>query len=447
MFTPMACFKEERKMYKFFEPKRLLIFTLVFSVGTNVFAKNLSLEQATILALKKSENIEQYALDIEMAKEQIEEAYAILYPQVSAEIQGIRHTKAPVLQFNGTSVPVRQDWELLSSLTLNQIVYSFGRVGSALKIAKLSNKVQIKAKQIAEREIRQAVEVAYYNAILAKSILDISEDSLSNARKNQKALQKRFQGGRVPRLDNLRMESEIAARKPSVSNATKNLKLAYLQLNLLTGLPINTNPVLTSHLGSSFKKLSESQLISKAKEAPQVELAQLSVDLASKQMEIEESYHYPTISAFGNASHSGTGDEMPPRDENLFTSVSVGLAINIPIYEGGAVVSRTRQKAIEKRRAEVAKQRVIEQTDVELLSNVQEYNTGLERLSAAKEAVRLSKQAYELTRTRYETGGVTRNDLNDSERSLTAARIEVESIKFGLLQNKSIIKRITEEVE
>tara|TARA_Y100000768_G_scaffold381552_1_gene360407 strand:+ start:2172 stop:3416 length:1245 start_codon:yes stop_codon:yes gene_type:complete len=409
-------------------------------------AKELTLDEAVNIALIKSENIQQSLLDMELAQEQVEEAWSSVYPQISAQVQGIRHTKAPVLQFNGTSVPVKQDWELLSSLQINQVIYSFGRVGSALKMAKLSSKVQKKAKEVVEREIRYAVELSYYNVQLAQNILKISQDSLENAKKNQQALQKRFQGGRVPRLDNLRMESEIASRKPVVSNAKKSLDLAYLQLNLFLKNKIDERPVLTTKLESSFASLNESSLKKKTADAPQIKLSELQVDLAVKQVDFEKSYHYPTISAFGNVSHNGTGDTMPPDDDNLFTSTSIGLMINIPLYEGGAVSSRTRQKVLKRRQAQIKLQKQVEDLEMKLQSSIVEYKTNLDRLKSAKEAVNLSKQAYYLTRSRYETGGATRNDLNDSERSLTSARIQVETIMFEIYQNKSDIRRITEKV-
>lgn len=414
--------------------------------SSQVSARDISIDEAISIGLQKSENIQQAIFDIEIAKEQVEEAWASVYPQISAQVQTIRHTKAPVLQFNGTSVPVKQDWELLSSLQITQVIYSFGRVKSALEMAKISSDMQNTAKKVLERELRYAVEMAYYNVQLSKNILKISKDSIGNARKNQKALEKRFQGGRVPRLDNLRMQSDIASRVPSLSNAQKNLELAYLQFNLLLELDRSERPNLTSKLDLNYRGFDDALLRAEIQNTPQIKLSKLKVDMADKQVGHEKSNHYPSISAFGNISHNGTGAEMPPENENLFTSTSIGIMVNIPIYEGGAVNARTRQKVFAKARAEIDRKRQTEELELSLNQSLVEYRTNLDRLNAAKDAVRLAKQAYDLTRTRFETGGATRNDLNDSERSLTSARIQVESIKYEIFQNKANINKLTKKV-
>ena len=181
-------------------------------------------------------------------------------------------------------------------------------------------------------------------------------------------------------------------------------------------------------------------------ETPKIKLSQLQVDFADKQVELAKSYHYPTISAFGNINHSGTGDTLPVEDENLFDSSSIGIAINIPIFEGGAVSSRHRQEALKKVRAQVEHKKQKEEVELEVISNIEEYKTNKERLKSAQVAVNLAKEAYILTRNRYETGGATRNDLNDSENSLTGARMQLETIKFELIQNESSLKRLTEKV-
>lgn len=294
----------------------LLLAALLASNFGNVSAAfgqdKLSLEQAVKLGLKRSENVQQAAIEIQRAEARIREAWAGLLPQVAATIQPIRHTKSPIIQIAGTAAPIKEDWELLSSLQLNQVLYSFGRVSHALDLAKVSRDIQLKAKEAVEREIRFAVEVAYFNALSAKHVLQIAKDSLQNAKRNLQALQRRFQGGRVPRFENIRMASDIASRAPVVSEAEKSLKLAFLQLNLLTEMDTDARPVLTTEMPELFPALQESELLNGAYESPSLKATALAVEIAEKQSLLAKAEHYPTISAFGSLTYNGTGSEMPP---------------------------------------------------------------------------------------------------------------------------------------
>lgn len=413
---------------------------------TGIYAQELTLEQAVELSLKKSEDIQQAQVAIERAEAQIKQAWGTVFPHISANVQAIRHTKSPVMQFNGMSVPVKQDWEMLSTLQLTQAIFSFGKVSNALDLAKLSKKFQFESLQAVKREIRFATEVAYYNVLLAEKVLQITKDSLNNAKNNQRALLRRFQGGRVPRFDNIKMESDVASRVPMVSDAEKSLKLAYLQLNLLTEMNSNSRPKLTTSMRELFPALSSGDLLNEAYQAPSIKATQLAVQMAESQAKLANADHYPTVSAFGTITHNGTGTTMPPEEENMFTSTSVGLMINIPIFEGGSVSARHQQAVLEKTRAQIELKKQKENLEMELVSAVAEYTSNIEKFVSAKKAVALSKQAYDLTVSRFETGGATRTDLNDSERSLTNARIQQETTLFQIYRNQASIKRFTQQV-
>lgn len=426
----------------------VMLFVGNWGIVPNAFGQNqkLSLEEAVKLGLKRSEDVQQAAVEIERAQAQIKEAWASVLPQVSANIQSIRHTKSPVIQIAGTSASIKEDWELLSTLQLNQVLYSFGRVSTALDLAKISSQARETAKEAVEREIRYAVEIAYFNALSANEVLQIAKDSLQNAKRNLQALQRRFQGGRVPRFDNIRMAADIASRAPMVSDAQKNLKLAYLQLNLLTEMPIKQMPILTTSMSELFPALKKSELLDEAYKNPSIQTVALAAEIADKQSKLAKAEHYPVISAFGQLSYSGTGNDMPPEDNNVFTSSAVGISLNIPIFEGGAVTARHRQAVLDSVKAKIELKKQKESLAVELASSIEEYKANIEKYAAAKRAVNLAKRGYELTRTRFETGGATRNDLNTAESSLTNARIQQQSALFEIYRNKASIKRFTKKV-
>ena len=423
------------------------IFMVLF-ISLPIFAQStLSIDDAITLGLKKSEDLEKASLDIEKAEAQIREAWASAFPKLEASVQSIRHYKSAVIQFGDQAIRVKQDWELLTGITLNQVLYTFGKVSTALDMAKMSRALNLTVKDQVEREIRYAVEVSYYNVLLAQKLLEITKDSYTNAQNNQKALRKRFQGGRVPRFDNIKMAADVASRLPQVRNAEKNLKLAYLQLNLFTEMDNNARPQLTSKMFENFSLMKEEQsLRQKTLEGPSLRISDLNVDLLEKQAELKNADHYPSIGLFGNLNHGGTGNEMPVEEDRMFTSTSVGISLNIPLYSGGATSAQYRQAMLEKVKAKVNREKTRKDLSLSIESSIEEYKANKAKFDSAKEALRLATQAYKLTKTRFETGGATRYDLNDSENALTGARIQVETTRFELHQNKSNIKRLTEKV-
>lgn len=409
--------------------------------------KSLSLNEAVQLCFKNNENIEQAGLDMQIAQAKIREAWGSALPQISITAQTIRHLKSPVIQFGNEGIPIKQDWELLSRLQINQALYTFGRVSQALEIAKSMKSMSQVARQAVARELRFAVELAYYSTLSTQEVLETAKQSLENAKKNQRALEKRFSGGRTPRFDNLKMSADIAARVPLVSDAKKNLELAYFQLNLLLDLPENARPELTTSMRELFPKLSEESLLGELSDSPVIKGQELAVKMSTAQEKLASANHFPTLSAFAAYDYSGTGMEMPPEDERLFESTSVGLQLSIPLFEGGAVSAKKRQAALENVKTQMELRKKRRELITELKSSIGEYKSNLEKYTAGKEAYRLAKQAYELTRQRFQAGQATRVDLNASENALTSSRLQQINSLFQIYHNQASIKRLTQNAE
>ncbi len=424
----------------------LICLSLLFSVVSHANIEKLSLDNAIEIGLKQSEDVKQSLLDIEKAQAQIKEAWSGAFPQISAQVQLINHTKPAVIQFNGTSVPVKSDYEMVSGLSLNQVLYSFGRVYHALKAAKLTRKLQNTALKAVQREVRYAIELAYYNIIYAQEVLNIARSSLKNGQRNKNALAQRYSGGRIPRFDNIKLDADIASRRPLVSDAEKSLKLATMQLNFLLRKPLGQKYKLTSSFTTNFQRYDSELESSKLKSNPNIMLSELQVEIGKREEKLVASNHYPQLALFGNLNHSGTGDDLPPSQDDMNTTSAIGISLNIPIYQGGQISARQAQAKIVNAKRVVALEYQRERLLIQLQTALEEYTTNQNKLKSAKNAMMLAEKAYELTRSRFITGGATRNDLNNSEMALTNTRLQYQSTLFQIHSNESLIRKLTKEV-
>ncbi|BAW79722.1 TolC family type I secretion outer membrane protein [Candidatus Nitrosoglobus terrae] len=74
---------------------------------------------------------------------------------------------------------------------------------------------------------------------------------------------------------------------------------------------------------------------------PQIDASEAAVDNARQEIKLQKSGHYPTLDIVGSNSQAITGGG---RFGGFDTSQDIiGLQLNVPIFQGGAVVSRTRQ--------------------------------------------------------------------------------------------------------
>jgi outer membrane protein len=156
------------------------------------------------------------------------------------------------------------------------------------------------------------------------------------------------------------------------------------------------------------------------------------VAAAKKQIEIERSGHYPTLGL-------QAGYDLARSDSDYFgsdtDSAYIGLNLNIPIYQGGAVTSRTRQAGYSLGAAQ-------EQLDQVRRSVIQEVNdafrgviSSISDVEARKAAIVSATSALESTQAGLEVGTRTQVDVLNAQRNLFQAEFEYLSARYSYIIN------------
>ena len=243
----------------------------------------LSLESAMERAIRASEDVALAQSDYEKAQTQIRQAYSHALPNFSASATSTRYLDVPIIQFGEEQIPIKEDWELSMNVQVQQAVWAFGRVSTAIEIAKSTRSMRRDSIEAAHQELRKQVHIVYHGAQLAQRVLQAMEQSLSNAQRSKSLLERRFSSGRIPRLDNIKMQSDIASRSPMVSDARKQVELMWMQLNLLVGLPLEARYELTTALEPELKELNEQALFDQVVATnPQLRASDRSVEMVAK---------------------------------------------------------------------------------------------------------------------------------------------------------------------
>ncbi len=93
-----------------------------------------------------------------------------------------------------------------------------------------------------------AIRQAYFSALLQRELLSVRETALKSADQQLAMAQAAYKAGTRAKLDVLAAESARAAAKADLSSATKDYKVAVMNLNKTIGLPLTTDLELTTPL-------------------------------------------------------------------------------------------------------------------------------------------------------------------------------------------------------
>jgi TolC family type I secretion outer membrane protein len=237
------------------------------------------------------------------------------------------------------------------TLSANQPIYSGGR--TAAQTSQAINNVQAtRAQTLAvETSVFQAVAQAYLDVVRDQALVQVNRNNVAVLRKQLEATQDRFRVGEVTRTDVAQAEASLAQAIGQLVTTQGNLEISREEYVRAVGHPPGTlmlpreRPTLpaTGEEAASLAQNNNFNVIS----ANFAELA------ARDNIDFVRGQLLPQISVIGNLNRSY--DPSITQKGFLTNSASILAQMTMPLYEGGAIYSQTRQaeQTVGQRRSQV----------------------------------------------------------------------------------------------
>ncbi len=379
----------------------------------------LTLSRAVEIALKTQPTILGARYTVKANEARVGQALSNYYPQLSgsatysriyATPSGIGLGSAPVgvgtsalspSSLSASSLtPVNiGTYDLYSgSITLNQVVYDFGKTSSQVKINKLSTDASRFDLTNVQETVVLNVKQAYYNVLQAQRNRDVSKQSVDQFRQHLDQARGFFEVGTKSRFDVTKAEVDLANGQVSLIAAENQVRLAVVALNSAIGIPSAPDYRLEDALFyTKFDLPFEDALTQAYAQRPDL-LAQIKRKDASKEsISLARKGYLPVLTA--NGTYEYTGFDFPLQKEWTY-----GLSLSIPIFNG----LLTRYQVMEAQ-ANLGTASASEQSlRLDIYSQIQQGYVNLrdasERITASELAVRQARENVDLANGRYETG-------------------------------------------
>jgi outer membrane protein len=182
-----------------------------------------------------------------------------------------------------------------------------------------------------------------------------------------------------------------------------------------------------------------------------IHAAQSSYDIATLEIDRQRAGHLPTIDLV--ASYGGTVASATPTYPGVGSNTErqglVGLALNVPIYQGGYVSSKVREAIAQQDNARQS----LEAARRNALFNAQTGYSGVQSsvasIHANAQAVHSAEVAYDSNRVGQEVGVRTNLDVLNTQQNVFTARRDLASAYFnyliGVLRLKAAVGTLTEQ--
>ena len=425
-----------------------VFFTNVYAVDPSTPVFKISMNKAIEDALKSMEDIKISVVETKRAYHKYRETQTLRYPNLTGHGEWTNNARYPVNERYPRGL--MSDYETGAGATLRQVIWSFGRISSAVDAARKSVEMGRLNEDVKKADVIYNTKLAYYTAIFAQKALGIVLESYKNSLDNKKILENRSAMGRVSRKDNIKIEADIAARIPFVTNVQADIIAAQNTLKRVMGMDFNVDIELTDGFGKSYEEKNYTDLVKYLwTREPTLKMLEENISLQDSLIKGEKAEYLPNISAFASWDYRGRSDEAKDwyiGKEKLMDQFGViGLKVEMPIFDSGAIREKIKQAQKGKEKAILELQKTSRDLTLELDNAVSEYNEYVKTLVANIRSVELSGKSFKLFQGLFETGQVTLLELNDAELTLANQKLAKETTLYNLHITLARIERLIAE--
>lgn len=401
------------------------------SVFPQTSQKPLTLDQAIAIAVDRNRELEIARIDVDKSGQQVRQAWGNAMPVLNFDARYTRALKKPVFflpDFDDpssgvvTPIEIGSDHSIEYGFTATQILFNsavFIGVGTAAIYEKASHE-QYRA--ALNRTITRTKR-AFYTALLARHVLDMTLASQTNAENNLKDVRVLNREGIVSDYDLLRAEVQVENIRPMVIEAEKNVLVALNGLKIAMGLdagePLSVEgalefvPVDSSLLGDAAR-VNDNALVKALGHRK---------DVSDKVIRLMRSEYLPTLSAFGTYQWQAQKNSLGFGKSDFVGTSQIGLTLSLNLFNGFQTTARVGQAISDLRRADEEILQLKETLKTELQSVGLRLQEAERRIRSQEKTVELAERTYKIATTRYATGSGTQLEINDADVALLRARL------------------------
>ena len=177
-----------------------------------------------------------------------------------------------------------------------------------------------------------------------------------------------------------------------------------------------------------------------AKDSFAVQAQQAAAEFAAKEVERTRAGHYPTLDAVANYGKTHTSAGLTATTRMEINPSNIGLQLNIPIFQGGYVNSKTREAVANRSAAEATLDSAKRTAALNAQQSYLGVVNGLAQIRALDAALVSSTSALESNKLGYEVGVRINIDVLNAENQVYVTRRDLAKARFDTLLSQLKLK-------
>ncbi|MGB6365408.1 MAG: TolC family protein [Thermoanaerobaculia bacterium] len=412
----------------------LFLVTMIALPGRSV-GEVLELDRVVELALERNPGLKAVEERRDQVQAGVREAWADAYPQLAFRGSWGRSRNPSLLnspdfeeiieQFPGFSPAVQDLYNL--SVELSQPLFTSGKVGAGIKLAKLV--VGVNEAQIGTTRLDAGLIAAeaYFRLLEAHAALETIEIQRQTREESLDVVEARYELGDATRLEQLQAQAALAELEPLVDEARGGVEVRKIQLRSVLDLSRDF-PLEVAEMKGPLPAVPtrERALTHAFEHRPEFDDLELQHQALGKQKTITRADTLPRVDLNGFYGH--TTRYYHNLNDTLYSDWAIGIGLRWEFFDGGRRKGKVAGIDSQQDQVEWLQADLENRVEQEVEQALTEYVTALSRWQAAEFSAKASREANRVAQESYQEGVALQADwLTAQERDIQAEFVLVQS--------------------
>lgn len=414
-----------------------LFFLIFFSL--NIFSQpvKITLEDAIKIALENNKEIKKVKFENEGIYGRYLEERSQAFPKLSFYGYGSKQMDETFYKFSQGLFPKEQD-VLSYNISLNQTLYSWGKIGAAIRAARLALESTEVSLKLSEEEVKKATIEAFYDVLFQKELIRISEENLKQKENHLREAEGRFELGVGTEYDILAAKVNFENAKTNLLKAENGLNILKERLKFILGIDYEIETIGNLEISGEEEYTFEDAFSIALKERKELKLQELYEKGRYEFIKIQKSQNKPKI--FLDAYFERRNLKAGEMDLNV-SSWNYTLNLSIPIFDGFRTKGSVIEAESEYNKAKLEREKLMDSIRLEIKQAIFELEEAKKVLSASRETLKLAEKWFQMAEEGYKLGVKTNLDVEDAQLNLSNAKVNLAKAKKDYIVSQVKLKR------
>ncbi|MEN6584747.1 MAG: TolC family outer membrane protein [Sulfuricella sp.] len=294
----------------------------------------------------------------------------------------------------------------------------------------------------AQQDLILRVAQAYFDVLLAQDAVAVAKAQKQAIAEQLAQAKMSFEVGTATITDTHEAQARYDLSNAAEIAALNDLELKQWALEKIIGtLPQSLAALSTSMPLQGPEPSDMTKWVEAAQQNNlQVQVQRAAVEIANQEVARNRGGHLPTLDLVANYSDTGATASTNLGVGNDTKATTIGLQLNLPLYQGGAISSRVREAVANQERARQDLEQTVRQTALTTREAYFGVTSGISQVKALEQALVSSQSSLDSTKLGLEVGVRTNVDVLNAQQQLYSTKSDLYKARYNYLLNRLRLK-------